>query len=69
MFRHVVQVDKYIIQIYYDTDIQKIRENVIHKLLESYRSIMLWFSDLRADQRKKSYIRINTRELNRELYT
>jgi len=39
MFRHVIQVDEYIIQINHDTDIQKVRENVVHKLLESYRSI------------------------------
>jgi len=39
MFRHVIQVDEYIIQIDHDTDIQKIRENVIHELLESCRSI------------------------------
>ena len=30
---------------------------------------MLQFNDLRVDHRKKSCIRINTRELNRELYT
>ena len=28
---------------------------------------MLQFSDLRANQRKKPCIRVNTRELNREL--
>jgi len=39
MFRHVIQVDEYIIQIYHDTDIQEVRENVIHKLLEGCRSI------------------------------
>jgi len=39
MFRHVIQVDKYIIQIYHDTDIQKIGENVVHELLKSHRSI------------------------------
>ena len=39
MFRHVIQVDKYIIQIDHDTDIQKVRENVVHKSLEGCRSI------------------------------
>ena len=39
MFRHVIQVDEYIIQIDYDTDIQKVRENVIHEFLEDHRSI------------------------------
>jgi len=39
MFGHVIQVDEYIIQIDHNIDIQKIRKNVIHKLLEDYRSI------------------------------
>jgi len=39
MFGHVIQVDEYIIQTDYDTDIQKIRENVIHELLKGHRSI------------------------------
>jgi len=39
MFRHVIRVDEYIIQIDHDTDIQKVGENVIHKLLEGRRSI------------------------------
>jgi len=39
MLGHVIQVDEYIIQIDHDTDIQKIRENVIHELLEGYGSI------------------------------
>ena len=39
MFRHVIRVDDYIIQIDYNTDIQKIRENVVHELLEGHRSI------------------------------
>ena len=39
MFRHVIQVDEYIIQIDNDTDIQKIRENIVYELLEGYRSI------------------------------
>ena len=39
MLRHVIQVDEYIIQIDDDTDIQKVRENVIHELLEDHRSI------------------------------
>ena len=29
---------------------------------------MLWFNDLRVDQGKEPCIRINTKELNRELY-
>jgi len=39
MFRYVIWVDEYIIKIDYDTDIQKIGEEVIHELLEGYRSI------------------------------
>ena len=39
MLGHVIQVDEYIIQIDYDTDIQKVRENVIHELLEGHGSI------------------------------
>ena len=39
MFGHVIQVDEYIIQIDHDTDIQKIRENVVHKLLKGHKSI------------------------------
>jgi len=39
MFGHVVQVDKYIIQINYNTDIQKIGKKIIYELLEGYRSI------------------------------
>jgi len=39
MLGHVIRVDEYIIQIDHDTDIQKIRENVIHELLEGHGSI------------------------------
>ena len=39
MFGHVIRVDEYIIQIDHDTDIQKVRENVIHELLKGYGSI------------------------------
>ena len=39
MFGYVIRVDEYIIQIDYDTNIQNIRENVVYKLLEDYRSI------------------------------
>jgi len=39
MFRHVIQVDEYIIQIDHDTDIQEVKENVIHELLEGHGSI------------------------------
>jgi len=31
------------------------------------RVLLLRFNDLRVDQRKKPYIRVNIRELNREL--
>jgi len=39
MFEHVIQIDEYIIQIDHNTDIQNIRENVVHELLEGRRSI------------------------------
>ena len=39
MFEHVIQVDEYIIQIDHDTDIQKVRENVVHESLEGRGSI------------------------------
>jgi len=39
MLGHVIRVDEYIIQIDHDTDIQNIRENVVHELLESHGSI------------------------------
>ena len=39
MFRHVIRVDEYIIQIDYNTDIQNVRENVIYELLEGCMSI------------------------------
>jgi len=39
MLGHVIRVDKYIIQIDHDTDIQKIRKNVVYELLEDRRSI------------------------------
>jgi len=39
MLGHVIRVDEYIIQIDHNTDIQKIRENVIHESLEGHRSI------------------------------
>jgi len=39
MFGHVIQVDEYIIQIDHDTNIQEIRENVIHELLKDCGSI------------------------------
>ena len=35
MFRHVIQIDEYIIQIDHNTDIQEIGENVIYELLKS----------------------------------
>ena len=39
MFGHIIQVDEYIIQIDHNTDIQNIRENVVHELPEGHRSI------------------------------
>jgi len=39
MLRHVIRVDEYIIQIDHDTDIQKVRENIIHESLEGRGSI------------------------------
>jgi len=39
MLRHVIRVDEYIIQIDHDTDIQKIRENIVHESLKGHRSI------------------------------
>jgi len=39
IFRHVIQVDEYIIQIDHDTDIQKVGENVVHELLKNCGSI------------------------------
>ena len=36
---HVIRVDKYIIQIDHNTDIKKVRENVVHESLEGHRSI------------------------------
>ena len=39
IFKHVIQVDKYIIQIDYDTDIQKVGEKIAHDLLKGYGSI------------------------------
>jgi len=39
IFGYVIQVDEYIIQIDHKTDIQKIRENVIHESLKGCRSI------------------------------
>ena len=39
IFGYVIQVDKYIIQIDYNTDIQKVEENIVYELLEGCRSI------------------------------
>ena len=39
MFRYIVGVNEYIIQIDHDTDIQKIEKEVIHELLKDCRSI------------------------------
>ena len=39
MFRNVIQVDEYIIQIDHNTDIQEIRENIVHELLKGHGTI------------------------------
>jgi len=39
MFGHVVQVDEYVIQINHNIGIQKVGKKIVHKSLESYRSI------------------------------
>ena len=39
IFGYVVWVDKYIIQINYNTDIQEIGKKIINELLERYKSI------------------------------
>jgi len=39
MFRHVIWVDEYIIQIDHDIGIQEIGEKIVHKLLKDHRSI------------------------------
>ena len=39
MLGHVIPVDEYIIQIDHDTDIQKIRENVVYESLKGRESI------------------------------
>jgi len=39
MFEHVIGVDKYIIQIDYNTNIQKIRKEVVHESLKDHRSV------------------------------
>jgi len=39
MFGHIIGVNKYIIQIDHNTDIQEIRENIVYELLKSYRNI------------------------------
>jgi len=39
MLGHVIRVDEYIIQIDHNTNIQKIRENIVHKSLEDCKSI------------------------------
>ena len=39
MFKHVIQVDEYIIQIDHNINIQKIGENVIHESLKSHGNI------------------------------
>jgi len=38
MFEYVIQVDEYIIQIYYDTNIQNIRNEIIYELLRPQKT-------------------------------
>jgi len=42
---------------------------MLDSLRKGNQVLMLQFSDLRADQRKESYIRISIRKLDRELCT
>ena len=42
---------------------------MLDSLKNGNQVLMLRFSDFRVDQRKESYIRVNTRELDRELCT
>ena len=39
VFRHVIRVDEYIIQIDHNIDVQNVRENVIYKSLKGCGSI------------------------------
>jgi len=39
MLGHVIRVDEYIIQVNHNTDIQKIRENIVHESVENCGSI------------------------------
>jgi len=39
IFGYVIRVDEYVIQIDNDTDIQEIRENIVHESLKSHKSI------------------------------
>ena len=43
IFGHVIQVDEYIIQIDYDTDIQKVRENIIYIIMHLNINIIFFF--------------------------
>jgi len=40
MFGHVVWVDEYVIQIDYNTNVQKVGENVIYKLLKAMGALI-----------------------------
>ena len=39
MFRHVIWVDEYIIQIDHNIDIQKVGKNIVYELLKGCKSI------------------------------
>jgi len=39
VYGHVIRVDEYIIKINYNTNIQKIRENIVYESLKGYRNI------------------------------
>jgi len=39
MFEYVVRVDKYIIEIDYNINIQKIRKEIVYKSLKDHRSV------------------------------
>jgi len=46
MFEYVIQIDKNVIEVNYHTDVEKIRENIVHELLEGYRGITIYSKDL-----------------------
>jgi len=46
MFEYVIQIDKNVIEVNYYTDVEKVRENIVHKLLEGYRGITIYSKNL-----------------------